>query len=258
MADNIFCFTFSAQQLRAVLRNGDPWFVAADALGALQLDRKALERLDDDEKGVNSIHTLGGAQHMTVINESGLYSLILSSRKPEAKRFKKWVTSEVLPSIRKIGRYERPGRQPVAKAPAPLPTRERIKIRSRDDLSFTKRDPDGRLINWFVPSRFDNCWHAHYGVGEACFKEIVELAQNNPKEAFNAMRFASPDLARYGGHGHAYGFFDRMARWALAAMLANPTEPSLPFELPGMGIPPREGMDHHLTATATQTLRIRA
>lgn len=99
-------FTFTSNQLRVVLSAGEPWFVAADIIAALELDRKALERLDDDEKGVSSIHTPGGEQQMTVINESGLYSLILGSRKPEAKRFKKWVTSEVLPAIRKTGRYE--------------------------------------------------------------------------------------------------------------------------------------------------------
>lgn len=94
--------------VRVVMRDGDPWFVAADVLAALSLDRKALERLDADEKGVSSIHTLGGDQDMTIINESGLYSLILGSRKPEAKKFKKWVTSEVLPSIRKTGSYQIP------------------------------------------------------------------------------------------------------------------------------------------------------
>lgn len=67
--------------------------------------RDALSRPDDDEKGVHSTHTPGGEQQTTTINESGLYSLILGSRKPEAKRFKKWVTSDVLPSIRKTGAY---------------------------------------------------------------------------------------------------------------------------------------------------------
>ena len=102
-------FNFDEYAIRTVIgADGEPWFVAADLLDALTLDRKALERLDDDEKGVNSIHTLGGDQQMTVINESGLYSLILTSRKPEAKRFKKWITSEVLPSIRKTGSYSKP------------------------------------------------------------------------------------------------------------------------------------------------------
>lgn len=76
-------------------------------LAALALDRKAMERLDDDEKGVSSIHTPGGLQQVSTVNESGLYSLILGSRKPEAKPFKRWVTGgEVLPTIRKTGRYE--------------------------------------------------------------------------------------------------------------------------------------------------------
>jgi len=65
----------------------------------------AFARLDDDEKGVVSNDTPGGQQEMTTINESGLYSLILSSRKPEARAFKRWVTHEVLPTIRKTCRY---------------------------------------------------------------------------------------------------------------------------------------------------------
>ena len=98
-------FVFNAMPVRVVQVSGEPWFVAADVLAVLDLDRKALERLDDDEKGVSSIHTLGGEQQMSIINESGLYSLVLGSRKPEAKPFKKWVTAEVLPSIRKTGVY---------------------------------------------------------------------------------------------------------------------------------------------------------
>lgn len=113
-------FSFSTLPLRVVVKDGNPWFVAADVLTALTLDRKALERLDDDERGVSSIHTLGGTQQMGVVNESGLYSLILGSRKPEAKRFKKWVTSEVLPAIRKTGRYEHPAPIPTP-APTPAP-----------------------------------------------------------------------------------------------------------------------------------------
>ncbi|WP_409449720.1 Bro-N domain-containing protein [Candidatus Igneacidithiobacillus taiwanensis] len=68
--------------------------------------RDAMTRLDDDEKGVVSTDTLGGTQEMLIVNESGLYALVLTSRKPEARKFRKWVTSEVLPAIRKTGRYE--------------------------------------------------------------------------------------------------------------------------------------------------------
>lgn len=100
-------FTFTSKTLRVVMRDGEPWFVAADVCAALTIgnSRMATDRLDDDEKGVSSIDTPSGEQQMTVINESGLYSLILGSRKPEAKKFKKWVTSEVLPAIRKTGAY---------------------------------------------------------------------------------------------------------------------------------------------------------
>ncbi len=84
--------------------------MAADVCAALSIanSRDAVTRLDEDEKGVATIDTLGGRQEMATVNESGLYSLILGSRKPEAKRFKKWVTSEVLPAIRKTGSYNGP------------------------------------------------------------------------------------------------------------------------------------------------------
>lgn len=100
-------FNFFSQTLRVVMRDGEPWFAAADVCAALTIgnSRMATDRLDDDEKGVSSIDTPSGQQEMTIVNESGLYSLILGSRKPEAKKFKKWVTSEVLPAIRKTGSY---------------------------------------------------------------------------------------------------------------------------------------------------------
>ncbi|WP_219723965.1 phage antirepressor [Akkermansia muciniphila] len=93
--------------VRAVVKDGEPWFVAKDVCDALEIgnSRQAVSYLDDDEKGVTTNDTLGGTQQVSIINESGLYSLILRSRKPEAKKFKKWVTAEVLPSIRKHGAY---------------------------------------------------------------------------------------------------------------------------------------------------------
>ena len=98
--------------VRAMLRDGEPWFVAADVCAALELGNvsAALSRLDDDERtliSIEGIHAGPGNPAVNLINESGLYSLVLGSRKPEAKRFKKWVTSEVLPAIRKTGGYAR-------------------------------------------------------------------------------------------------------------------------------------------------------
>lgn len=86
---------------------GDPWFVGKDVCVCLEIgnSRDAVASLDDDEKGVGIIDTPGGKQEMSIVSEPGLYSLILRSRKPEAKAFKRWVTHEVIPSIRKVGGY---------------------------------------------------------------------------------------------------------------------------------------------------------
>ena len=100
-------FQNSGFQIRGGLINNEPYFVAKDVCEALGLGNvsQAISRLDDDEKGIYKIDTLGGEQNLLHINESGLYSLVLTSSKPDAKAFKKWVTSEVLPSIRKTGSY---------------------------------------------------------------------------------------------------------------------------------------------------------
>lgn len=94
-------------QVRTVVQGGDVWFVAKDVADVLEYrDTHNMVRfLDEDEKDTHQVSTLGGSQMMKVINESGLYSAILKSKKPQAKAFKKWVTSEVLPSIRKYGAY---------------------------------------------------------------------------------------------------------------------------------------------------------
>ena len=99
-------------EVRTVMRDGEPWFVAADVCRALDIGNTsmALERLDNDEKMTLSLtdsHSgqRGGAQSYTIINEAGLYTLVLGSRKPEAKAFKRWITHEVIPSIRKHGAY---------------------------------------------------------------------------------------------------------------------------------------------------------
>ncbi len=109
--DNTSIQVFSSQQfgeLRALKgSDGEPWFVAKDVCEILGIgnSRQALSRLDDDEKGVILNDTPGGRQNVSIVNEAGFYSLVLSSRKPEAREFKRWVTHEVLPSIRRSGGY---------------------------------------------------------------------------------------------------------------------------------------------------------
>ena len=103
---NVIPFSFGAQPVRALLDDDQPWFFAKDVCTALALmdTNKALIGLDDEEKREHEQYS-GSGRKPVLINESGLYSLILRSRKAEAKRFKKWVTAEVLPAIRKHGRY---------------------------------------------------------------------------------------------------------------------------------------------------------
>lgn len=100
-------FNYQENQVRTVFKDGQPYFVAKDVCEILRLgnSRDAVSKLDEDEKGVEKVDTLGGLQEMTIINEGGLYTLIIRSNMPEAKPFRKWVTSEVLPSIRKFGMY---------------------------------------------------------------------------------------------------------------------------------------------------------
>ena len=105
----IIPFEYESKQVRVVQDDeGNPEWVAKDVCKILGLmnTHKAVQRLEDDEKGRKIIPTLGGDQEMWVINEPGLYSLILRSNKPEAKEFKKWITRDVLPTIRRTGKYE--------------------------------------------------------------------------------------------------------------------------------------------------------
>lgn len=117
MSAEVIPFDFEEQAVRIVMRDEEPWFVAADVCRVLEIgnSRDAVSRLDDDERDMVNLNTVGttdtirGNPNATIINESGLYALVLTSRKDQAKRFRKWITSEVLPAIRRHGRYEHPG-----------------------------------------------------------------------------------------------------------------------------------------------------
>lgn len=99
---NLASFAFDDSLVRTRLDDdGRPWFVAKDVCAVLELEkyRDAISRLDEDERGSAIVDTPGGPQEMSIVSESGLYSLIFRSRKPEARRFRKWVTAEVLPGL---------------------------------------------------------------------------------------------------------------------------------------------------------------
>lgn len=110
--NEMIVFNFNQSQVRTVIRNGEPWFVTKDVCDILELTNStmAIESLDTNERGslriTEGTSPLGGNPNVNIISESGLYVLIFKSRKPEAKAFCKWVTSEVLPTIRKTGQYK--------------------------------------------------------------------------------------------------------------------------------------------------------
>ncbi len=145
-------FSFQEEhQVRVVMINGEPWFVAKDVCDALRLvnSRKALMSLDEDEKGVTLSYTPGGEQKLNIISESGLYTLILRCRDAvkqgtTAWRFRKWVTNEVLPSIRKNGEY-------VYVEPEPM--------RAAEPLNWRQKEYLRGLINDIAQSfRYRNAW----------------------------------------------------------------------------------------------------
>lgn len=109
-AQNPTIFNFNKQPIQIVVKQYEPWFVASDVAKVLGYRNAsdAARLLDGDEKGTHNLRTLGGEQKVIIVNESGLYALVLKSRKPEAKPFRRWVTSEVLPTIRKTGGYSCP------------------------------------------------------------------------------------------------------------------------------------------------------
>ena len=109
MTTNLQIFNYEGNRVRTVQRDGEPWWVLKDVCAVLGIGNSGnvAARLDDDEKGIHTVDTLGGKQDLTIISESGLYNIILLSRKPEARRFKRWVTHDVLPTIRRHGMYAR-------------------------------------------------------------------------------------------------------------------------------------------------------
>lgn len=141
--------TFEDQTVRAVIKNGKRWLVASDVcrLLGLQRSRAGVSRLDEDESILAVIPTPGGPQQTLLVSESGAYHLTFVSRKPNAKRFRRWVTEEVLPSIRRTGAYQVGGDTPGRDGPTALTEDQwRLFVQLRDEGRYlVTRMPDGRM-----------------------------------------------------------------------------------------------------------------
>lgn len=195
---NIIPFCFEKAEVRTLIRNGDPWFVLADVCRVLEIGNTsdAARRLDDDEKdGVDTIDPIGRQQQQTtIINESGLFSLVLTSRKPAAKRFKKWVTCEVLPAIRKTGTY---------RLPAMPESLEELVIRAMDALKATVEQQKLQL-DVAIPKAqaLDRIATA---TGSLSVTAAAKALQIRPKDLFNYLTqhgwiYKRPGSAAYFGY----------------------------------------------------------
>lgn len=152
MNETMQTFNYDNNQVRTVMQDGEPWFVLKDVCKVLNLStpKRVAERLDNDEVSLTHlIDAIGRSQKTTIINESGLYGVILRSDKPQAKPFRRWVTHEVLPTIRKTGSYTDTENKfskfcPVsferAKATMLVQQRNRLAGRSLREMPFTWRE----------------------------------------------------------------------------------------------------------------------
>jgi prophage antirepressor-like protein len=213
MCATLESFSFEGQALGVVQSDGQPWFVANSAATILGLKGNGAEitrHLDEDEIKVisNHLNQGKGSPRLTIISESGLYALILRSRKPEAKRFRKWVTSEVLPAIRKTGAYAAQApdapRGPVPEVPD-VPADRPLSNRERDALAYeasykdwlrpmeayVERHAKGRLA-FAVPVR--DVWGLRYGgqgyteadrYNDARFKYFCYMLRQNMFDGFS-------------------------------------------------------------------------
>lgn len=149
-------------EIRTILIDAEPWFVGKDIakiLGYRDHNKTLSTHVDDEDKGVAKWDTPGGRQNITVINESGLYSLILSSKLPKAKQFKRWVTSEVLPTIRKTGSYisvqafddlEKRVKKIEAKALMPIKSSQYSIGVNTSEIAYSLGIPPKRLFDFLI------------------------------------------------------------------------------------------------------------
>lgn len=193
-------FDFEGAAVRVITQDDGPRFVLADVCRVLEIGNTsdAARRLDDDEKGVDSIDTPSGVQQMTIINESGLYSLILTSRKAAAKRFRKWVTAEVLPAIRRTGGY-------IVAAPEETP--EQLAVRALNVLQDTVDRQKAQLA--ITMPKADALDLIATADGSHCITDAAKLLQMRPKDLFGYLG-RSGWIYRRAGADHWCGYQSKL------------------------------------------------
>ena len=183
-------FKFGDSEIRVINKCGEPWFVAKDVCDALNLtnSRKALTALDDDEKGVTLSYTLGGEQNLSIVSESGMYTLVLRCRDAVNKgsvphKFRKWVTAEVLPSIRKTGSYGNTRKAKKA-LPGKITTEQQEAIKqlvmSRGQSLPKEKQAKAMITMWSSLKSHFGC--SYREISEEQFTEALSLAARVPLE----------------------------------------------------------------------------
>lgn len=170
-------FNFNGEQLQVIMENGEPWFLAKDVCDILELSngRQALSLLDDDEKNTVILNDGNrGNPNRAIVNESGLYSLIMNSRKPSARIFRKWVTSEVLPAIRKNGGYmiSKPDETPEELALRAMKVLQATIDRQKAELSIAR--PKAAALDILAEKS-----------GSYCITDAAKLLQIKPSDLFD-------------------------------------------------------------------------
>jgi len=176
-------FAYGDRPIRTVVIDGEPWFVAADVCAVLGIinGRDALSSLDDDERGVATTDTPGGPQQVSIVNESGLYSLILRSRKPEARAFKRWITREVIPSIRRTGSYAAAGYAIPQDYPSALELAAKV-VRELEASEQARRELEPAAHSWATL--------ADAG-GDYSFRQVAQILDRDPAISTGQNRLAA-------------------------------------------------------------------
>jgi prophage antirepressor-like protein len=200
---DVAIFSYLGHDVRTVLIDGEPWWVSADVAGALGIvnARNMVARLDDDQKGVRLVDTLGGRQSLTVINESGLYTAIIRSDSPRAAEFRRWVTGVVLPEIRRTGSYVVPE------------TREQLIARALLEASSALEESKQKIAE--LTPRAD-AWNAiasaqgDYSVGDAAKMLARAGIPTGPQRLFNQL--LDIKWTYRGGDGKPRAYADRVEK----------------------------------------------
>lgn len=224
MRTDMLNLEFEGQGVRMHVENDEPWFVLSDVCRVLEIGNpsQAATRLDDDEKGIISSDTLRGRQDAIIINESGLYSLILTSRKPAAKRFKKWVTAEVLPTLRRTGIYM------MSERDEDLPALADGKVFG---MRIAKVNAAARLIATanaiYGPEAARALWESEAGLPKIAHKALAAIAgtaQDDPEGCFRHLMRMATGNGRSVGQVLSLAMHDKVAARALPAfgLVADP------------------------------------